>query len=115
MGVSEVFVKEILLRDNSSDIINSLIKKLTKTTKTTMIINLLIETILKLDLCEPISFNKKTVSKLTGLTERNIDELRRKKKLEFINLSGNNGVGRKIILYKRSAVRCLLGDLKHSK
>ena len=47
----------------------------------------------------PISCNKETLSKLTGLTERQIDEKRRARQLPFIQLSGGNESGRKIIVY----------------
>jgi hypothetical protein len=48
---------------------------------------------------KPICCNKKTLSKLTGLSERQIDEKRRARKLPFIQLSGGNEAGRKIIVY----------------
>lgn len=48
---------------------------------------------------KPITCNKQTLSKLTGLSERQIDERRRAREIPFIQLSGSNGSGRKIILY----------------
>lgn len=61
--------------------------------------NFLLEAFLEADKIKLISCNKETLSKLTGLSERMIDERRRRGELPHFQISNNNGVGGKVILY----------------
>ena len=61
---------------------------------------------------KPISCNKETLSKLTGLSERQIDERRRARAIPFIQLTGGNSSGRKLFIYDVKEVSAYLEEHK---
>lgn len=99
LGLSEHLISELIIKNSISSLTREFIEKLKKTGETDNHINLILEYFLLADKMKPISCNKQTLSKLTGLTERQIDEKRRARQLPFIQLSGGNESGRKIIVY----------------
>lgn len=99
LGLSEHLISELIIKNSISSLTREFIEKLKKTDETDNHINLILEYFLLADKMKPISCNKQTLSKLTGLTERQIDEKRRARQLPFIQLSGGNESGRKIIVY----------------
>lgn len=99
LSLSEHLISEMIIKNSISSLTKEFIEKLKKTEETDNHINLILEYFLLADKMKPISCNKQTLSKLTGLTERQIDEKRRARKLPFIQLSGGNDSGRKIIVY----------------
>lgn len=99
LDISSELVNEIIIRYSISSLTKEFIEKLKKIDDEENIINLLLEFFLLADKMKPITCNKQTLSKLTGLSERQIDEKRRARTLPFIQLSGTNGSGRKIIVY----------------
>lgn len=99
LGLSEHLISEMIIKNSISSLTKEFIEKLKKTDETDNHINLILKYFLLADKMKPISCNKQTLSKLTGLSERQIDEKRRARKLPFIQLSGGNDSGRKIIVY----------------
>lgn len=99
LGLSEHLINEIIIRSSISSLTKEFIEKLKKTDEKENIFNIVLEYFLLADKMKPISCNKQTLSKLTGLSERQIDEKRRARQLPFIQLSGGNEAGRKIIVY----------------
>ncbi len=99
LNISKKVVDEIIIRYSTSPLLKEFIEKLKKTNEDENIQNLIMEFFLIADRMKPISCNKKTLAKLTGLSERQIDERRRARQIPFIQLTGSNGIGRKIILY----------------
>ena len=99
LGLSEQLINEIIIRNSISSLTKEFVEKLKKTNESDNHMNLILEFFLLADRMKPISCNKQTLSKLTGVTERQIDEKRRARQLPFIQLSGGNESGRKIIVY----------------
>jgi hypothetical protein len=99
LNISENLINEIIIRCSISSLTKEFIKKLKELDEKENPLNLILEFFLLADKMKPICCNKKTLSKLTGLSERQIDEKRRARKLPFIQLSGGNEAGRKIIVY----------------
>lgn len=99
LDLTEHLISEIIIRNSISSLTKEFIEKLKKTDESDNHINLILEFFLLADKMKPISCNKQTLSKLTGLSERQIDEKRRARQLPFIQLSGGNEAGRKIIVY----------------
>lgn len=105
-------VNEIIIRASISSLTKEFIEKLKRTDETDNPINIILEFFLLADRMKPISCDKKTLSKLTGLSERMIDEKRRARQIPFIQLSGGNESGRKIIVYDPIEVTNYLYDEK---
>ncbi|MBD3831534.1 MAG: hypothetical protein IE890_13760 [Arcobacter sp.] len=99
MNIDSKLIDEIIIRSSISSLTKEFIEKLKKTDEKENIFNIVLEYFLLADKMKPISCNKQTLSKLTGLSERQIDEKRRARQLPFIQLSGGNEAGRKIIVY----------------
>jgi hypothetical protein len=99
LKIEPKIINEIIIRNSISSLTKEFIEKLKKADEKENIFNIILEYFLLADKMKPISCNKQTLSKLTGLTERQIDEKRRARKLPFIQLSGGNESGRKIIVY----------------
>lgn len=99
LGLLEHLISEIIIRNSISPLTKEFIEKLKKTDESDNHINIILEYFLLADKMKPLFCNKETLSKLTGLTERQIDEKRRARQLPFIQLSGGNESGRKIIVY----------------
>lgn len=99
LNIEPKLINEIIIRNSISSLTKEFIEKLKRTDEKENIFNIILEYFLLADKMKPISCNKQTLSKLTGLTERQIDEKRRARKLPFIQLSGGNDSGRKIIVY----------------
>lgn len=99
LNISENLINEIIIRCSISSLTKEFIKKLKELDEKENPLNLILEFFLLADKMKPICCNKKTLSKITGLSERQIDEKRRARKLPFIQLSGGNEAGRKIIVY----------------
>lgn len=99
LNIEPKLINEIIIRNSISSLTKEFIEKLKKTDEKENVLNIILEYFLLADKMKPISCNKETLSKLTGLTERQIDEKRRARQLPFIQLSGGNESGRKIIVY----------------
>lgn len=99
LNIEPKLINEIIIRNSISSLTKEFIEKLKKTDEKENIFNIILEYFLLADKMKPISCNKQTLSKLTGLSERQIDEKRRARQLPFIQLSGGNESGRKIIVY----------------
>jgi len=108
IGIQKELIHSLMLRNNVNSEITVLLKALNEKTNMSEIMNLFVNTIIKLDVYKPLSYNKSMVSQITGLTHRKIDELRRSSVLKAIILSGSEGAGRKTILFKPSEVEKLL-------
>ena len=105
-------VNEIIIRASISSLTKEFIEKQKRTDKTNNHIKIIKKKKKQADKMKPISCDKKTLSKLTGLTERMIDEKRRARQIPFIQLSGGNESGRKIIVYDPIEVKNYLYDEK---
>lgn len=112
LNIDFKLVNEIIIRSSISSLTKEFIEKLKRTDETDNPINIILEFFLLADRMKPISCDKKTLSKLTGLTERMIDEKRRARQIPFIQLSGGNESGRKIIVYDPIEVTNYLYDEK---
>ncbi|RXJ82183.1 hypothetical protein [Arcobacter sp. F2176] len=99
LNISNDLVNEIIIRYSISSLTKEFIEKLKKIDDKENIINLLLEFFLLADKMKPITCNKQTLSKLTGLSERQIEKKRRKRELPHYQLTGGNAAGRKIIVY----------------
>ena len=99
LNIEPKLINEIIIRNSISSLTKEFIEKLKKTDEKENVLNIILEYFLLADKMKPISCNKQTLSKLTGLSERQIDEKRRARQLPFIQLSGGNESGRKIIVY----------------
>ena len=97
LNIDSKLINEIIIRNSISSLTKEFIEKLKKTDESDNHINLILEFFLLADRMKPLFCDKKTLSKL--LSERQIDEKRRARKLPFIQLSGGNETGRKIIVY----------------
>lgn len=112
LNIDFKLVNEIIIRSSISSLTKEFIEKLKRTDETDNPINIILEFFLLADRMKPISCDKKTLSKLTGLSERMIDEKRRARQIPFIQLSGGNESGRKIIVYDPIEVKNYLYDEK---
>lgn len=99
LNIEPKLINEIIIRNSISSLTKEFIEKLKKTDEKENIFNIILEYFLLADKMKPISCNKQTLSKLTGLTKRQIDEKRRARRLPFIQLSGGSESGRKVIVY----------------
>ncbi|SKB73094.1 hypothetical protein [Malaciobacter marinus] len=99
LNINSKLINEIIIRYNTSSLLKEFIEKIKNTDENEDIKNIILEFFLIADKMKPITCNKKTLSKLTGLSERQIDERRRARQIPFIQLTGSSGTGRKIILY----------------
>lgn len=107
LNIDEYIINQIMIRASISSLTKELIEKLKKLDEKDNPINIILEFFLLADRMKPISCDKKTLSKLTGLTERMIDEKRRARQIPFIQLSGGNESGRKIIVYDPIEVKAI--------
>ncbi|MBL3518887.1 hypothetical protein H0A43_00170 [Arcobacter lanthieri] len=99
LNIDEYIINQIMIRASISSLTKAFIEKLKKLDEKDNPINTILEFFLLADSIKPISCDKKTLSKITGLSERSIDERRRAGKIPFILLSGSNDTGRKTIVY----------------
>ena len=112
LKINSNLIEQIKIRVSISSLTKEFIEKLKRTDESDNHINIILEFFLLADRMKPISCDKKTLSKLTGLTERMIDEKRRARQIPFIQLSGGNESGRKIIVYDPIEVKNYLYDEK---
>ena len=112
LNVEQNLINQIIIRYSTSNLIKAFIEELKKLKENDNPINLILHFFLLADKMKPISCDKKTLSKLTGLSERMIDEKRRARQIPFIQLSGGNESGRKIIVYDPIEVKNYLYDEK---
>ncbi|WP_424686548.1 MAG: hypothetical protein ACNI3H_00675 [Halarcobacter ebronensis] len=110
LKLSEKVINEIIIRYSTSPLLSEFIERLKFTNENENIQNLIMEFFLIADKMKPLTCNKKTLSKLTGLSERQIDEKRRSRQIPFIQLSGSSGSGRKIIIYDPYEVLTLIDN-----
>jgi DNA-binding Xre family transcriptional regulator len=96
LGLSEDNIYNFLIRKDTSIKVKNLLEIIEKDTFN---INKILNIFFDVVQLKPITCNKKILSNLTGISERQIDKLRKEKKISFIELSGNDGVGRKTILF----------------
>ena len=112
LNIEQNLINQIIIRYSTSNLTKAFIEELKKLKENDNPINLILHFFLLADKMKPISCDKKTLSKLTGLTERMIDEKRRARQIPFIQLSGGNESGRKIIVYDPIEVKNYLYDEK---
>jgi hypothetical protein len=102
MGISEDNIYEFLVRKETSPLVKRLLENILNTGEDSyQLKNQILKLFFLADKMKPITCNKSTLSKITGLTERQIDERRRADVIPYIQLTGsnNNKAGRKIILF----------------
>ena len=101
LNIEPKLINEIIIRNSISSLTKEFIEKLKRTDESDNHINIILEFFLLADRMKPISCDKKTLSKLTGLSERTIDERRRAGNIPYIQLSGTNDEkgGRKSIVF----------------
>ena len=112
LNIEQNLINQIIIRYSTSNLTKAFIEELKKLKENDNPINLILHFFLLADKMKPISCDKKTLSKLTGLSERMIDEKRRARQIPFIQLSGGNESGRKIIVYDPIEVKNYLYDEK---
>jgi len=100
-AIAPELINELLIRNSISSLTKEFIEKLKQLEENEDITNLLLHFFLLADKMKPITCNKETLSKLTGLTERQIDTQRRADAIPYIQLTGNDNTkaGRRIILF----------------
>jgi uncharacterized protein (UPF0128 family) len=108
LNVSSKLINDVLIRHSVSALTKEFIEQLKKTDENDNVLNVVLEYFLRADKTKPIACNKKQLSNITGLTERMIDEKRRAGQIPYIQLSGNDGTGRKIIVYDPQQVAMVL-------
>jgi hypothetical protein len=108
LDIAPKLISDILIRHSVSALTKEFIEQLKKTDENENVLNICLEYFLLADKTKPISCNKKQLSTITGLTERMIDEKRRAGQIPYIQLSGNDGTGRKIIVYDPQQVAMVL-------
>jgi hypothetical protein len=100
LGFSDIEINNIILNSRNNIIIVNLLEIILKKDEN-KIIKELINLILENEPLKILSVNVKDLSKVTGLTIRKINKLRRENKIPCITLSGeNNKAGRKTYLYQ---------------
>ena len=77
LNIEQNLINQIIIRYSTSNLIKAFIEELKKLKENDNPINLILHFFLLADKMKPISCDKKTLSKLTGLSERMIDEKRR--------------------------------------
>lgn len=110
LNIPSQLINEMVIRSSISSLTKEFIERLKKLDEKENITNVILEFFLVADKMKPITCNKKTLSLLTGLSERQIDERRRSRELPFIQLTGQSGSGRKIILYDPYEIRTRLNQ-----
>ena len=108
LNVSSKLINDVLIRHSVSALTKEFIEQLKNTDENDNVLNVVLEYFLRADKTKPIACNKKQLSNITGLTERMIDEKRRAGQIPYIQLSGNDGTGRKIIVYDPQQVAMVL-------
>ena len=112
LSIHKDIIQEIIIRKNTSTLTNEFLEKIKKIDEKENITNIILEFFLLADRMKPISCDKETLSKLTGLSKRQIDEKRRARQIPFIQLTGKNGSGRKCIIYDPKEVKMKLYEMK---
>jgi len=100
MNINEDNIYQFLIRKEISPLVKRLLENiLSNSDDSHYLQNQILKLFFTADGMKPITCNKSTLSELTGLSERQIDERRRARQFDFIQLTGDSGVGRKIILF----------------
>ncbi|MDD2640595.1 MAG: hypothetical protein PHS65_06340 [Arcobacteraceae bacterium] len=109
-NIAPELINELLIRNSISSLTKEFIEKLKQIDEKEDLTNLLLQFFLLADKMKPITCNKLTLAKLTGLTERQIDERRRANVIPSIQLTGssNDKGGRRIILFDPYVVTTVL-------
>ncbi|MBL3519467.1 hypothetical protein H0A43_03220 [Arcobacter lanthieri] len=99
IGLSQDMINQLLIRSEKSKLIKNLFENIYK--NQSININTIVESLITADRFSLISCNKRTLAKITGLSERTIDERRRAGEIPYIQLSGttNEKGGRKSIIF----------------
>ena len=99
IGVSQDVINQLIIRCEKSKLIKKLFENIQQ--NQSININTILETLINADKFSLISVNKATLSNITGLTERQIDNERRAGNLPYIQLSGTDDErgGRKSIIF----------------
>ncbi|RBQ27608.1 hypothetical protein [Arcobacter sp. CECT 9188] len=99
IGISQDIINQLLIRSEKSKLIKNLFENIHK--NQSININTIVESLITADKFSLISCNKKTLAKITGLTERQIDNERRAGNIPYIQLSGTTDEkgGRKSIIF----------------
>ena len=88
LGLSEDNIYNFIIRKSISPLVEHLLEQIINNDNIS-IENIILNSFFTADQMKPISFNKSTLSKLTGLSERQIDERRRDRYFDYIDLSEN--------------------------
>jgi hypothetical protein len=106
ININEDNIYEFLIRKEISPLVKRLLENiLSNSDDPHYLQNQILKQFFTADKMKPITCNKSTLSELTGLSHRQIDERRRARQFEFIQLTGDAGVGRKIILFNPDEFR----------
>ncbi|MFW0695706.1 hypothetical protein ACN09X_04860 [Aliarcobacter butzleri] len=99
IGLSQDVINQLIIRCEKSKLIKKLFENIQQ--NQSININTIVESLITADKFSLISVNKTTLSNITGLTERQIDNERRAGNLPYIQLSGTDDErgGRKTIIY----------------
>ena len=101
LNIEQSLINQIIIRYSTSNLTKAFIEELKKLKENNIPINLILHFLLLAEKMKPISCDKKTLSKITGLSERTIDEKRRAGHIPYIQLSGTTDEkgGRKSIVF----------------
>ena len=115
IGVSQDVINQLIIRCEKSKLIKKLFENIQQ--NQSININTILETLINADKFSLISVNKTTLSQITGLTERQIDNERRAGNIPYIQLSGTNDKrgGRKSIIFDPFEVIYYLNKNKRFK
>ena len=99
IGVSQDVINQLIIRCEKSKLIKKLFENIQQ--NQSININTIVESLIYADKFSLISCNKKTLSEITGLTERQIDNERRAGNIPYIQLTGTHDErgGRKSIVF----------------
>lgn len=99
IGVSQDVINQLIIRCEKSKLIKKLFENIQQ--NQSININTIVESLITADKFSLISVNKATLSNITGLTERQIDNERRAGNLPYIQLTGTKDKrgGRKSIIF----------------
>jgi len=100
-NIAPELIEDLIIRKSVSSLVKEFIEKLKQIDKKKDIFNLLLQFFLLADKMKPITYNKEALSKLTGLSPRQIDERRKADVIPHIQLTGMDSPkgGRRIILF----------------
>ena len=112
LGISKNLINQVLIRSSINSLTKEFVERLKSLDENENPTNMVLEFFLMADTMKPITCDKTKLSELTGLTERMIDEKRRRREIPYFQLSGQAGRGKKIIVYDPYKVMMVLEEKK---